>query len=181
MELDPDEISEIRSGWFDVSRSREMAIGLFYGRLFQIAPRAQALFGPDMAAQGRKLAEMLDQIIRKLERPDQLSLDAAELARRHARYGVRPEHYDQVGAALIWMLGRVLGDGFSPAQRAAWAHAYSALSAEMIAAAYPDRPASGPVAAEGRAPGPASPLRVGLGGGENPRAGGEIGAADTKP
>ena len=46
------------------------------------------------------------------------------LGRRHAGYGVRPEHYDTVGAALLWTLEQGLGDAFTDDVRAAWAEAY---------------------------------------------------------
>jgi hemoglobin-like flavoprotein len=58
------------------------------------------------------------------------------LAKRHVAYGVAPEHYEVVGAALLWTLEKGLGDGFTPEVGAAWAAAYGALSEMMIAAAY---------------------------------------------
>ena len=59
-----------------------------------------------------------------------------DLAKRHVAYGVRPEHYEIVGAALLWTLEQGLGDDFTPAVSAAWVAAYGALSDIMIAAAY---------------------------------------------
>ena len=59
-----------------------------------------------------------------------------ELAIRHVDYGVRPEHYAPVGAALIWVMERSLGDDFTDEVRAAWLAVYDALSGLMIEAAY---------------------------------------------
>jgi nitric oxide dioxygenase len=58
-----------------------------------------------------------------------------DLGRRHAHYGVEPEHYATVGAALIWTLEQGLGPDFTLATRRAWIAAYSLLAWTMIAAA----------------------------------------------
>jgi nitric oxide dioxygenase len=62
---------------------------------------------------------------------------AHDLAKRHVAYGVAREHYSLVGSALLWTLEQGLADEFTPAMRAAWEAAYSALSEVMIASAYP--------------------------------------------
>jgi hemoglobin-like flavoprotein len=61
-----------------------------------------------------------------------------QLGRRHAAYGVRPEHYATVGEALIWTLEQGLGADFTPATRRAWTDAYASLAWAMIAAAEED-------------------------------------------
>ena len=58
---------------------------------------------------------------------------AGDLAKRHVGYGVAREHYALVGSALLWTLEQGLADEFTPALRAAWEAAYSALSEVMIA------------------------------------------------
>ena len=57
------------------------------------------------------------------------------LGRVHARYGVREEHYDTVGAALMWTLDRMLGARFDDETADAWATAYHLLATLMIEAA----------------------------------------------
>jgi hemoglobin-like flavoprotein len=60
-----------------------------------------------------------------------------ELARRHEGYGVRPQHYDTVGAALIWTLEQGLGTAFTPEVKAAWVAVYTNLANTMQAASAP--------------------------------------------
>jgi hemoglobin-like flavoprotein len=50
---------------------------------------------------------------------------------RHAGYGVRAEHYQTVGAALLWTLEQGLGAKFTPAVREAWAATYELLAEVM--------------------------------------------------
>jgi len=57
------------------------------------------------------------------------------LARRHVGYGVRDEHYDKVGEALLWTLERGLKDAFTPQVRDAWAALYAAVARIMRNAA----------------------------------------------
>ena len=61
------------------------------------------------------------------------------LGRRHARYGVVPEHYATVGSALIWTLEHALGADLTPAVRHAWIAAYGLLAQTMLAAAEEER------------------------------------------
>lgn len=113
------------------------AAELFYGRLFEIAPEVKPLFKTDLKAQGVKLMKMLGTVVNKLEDLDEIVPAAAALAQRHVGYGVKPEHYAPVGAALLWTLEQGLGDAFTAEVKAAWAEAYGILSEAMIGAAYP--------------------------------------------
>jgi hemoglobin-like flavoprotein len=54
---------------------------------------------------------------------------------RHATYGTKPEHYQPVAEALLWTLGKGLGDGFTPDVEAAWTKVYGVLAATMQAGA----------------------------------------------
>ena len=53
------------------------------------------------------------------------------LGARHVRYGVRPEHFDVVGAALLWTLEQGLGELFTADVRDAWAAAWDLIAAAM--------------------------------------------------
>ena len=100
MALDQDQIAAIRASWAPVQAARDLAAGLFYGRLFQIAPESRALFSGDPTEQGRKLTETLAYVVEALDRPGALEAPVEALARRHVDYGVRPEDYAAVGRAL---------------------------------------------------------------------------------
>lgn len=65
---------------------------------------------------------------------DSVRPDVARLGARHAGYGARAEDYPVVGAALLATLAKGLGDDFTPAVEDAWTAAFTAISAEMLAA-----------------------------------------------
>ena len=113
----------------------EDAMALFYRRLFELDPAVRRMFPPDMAAQHRKLAQMLTAAVKGLDHLDRLVPVVQDLGRRHAGYGVTEAHYDTVGAALLWTLEKGLGEAFTPEMKEAWATVYGLLASVMKDAA----------------------------------------------
>ncbi len=116
-------------GW--VVPIAEPAAELFYKRLFETAPEVKPLFKGDMKEQGRKLMATIAVVVNALDRLESVLPALKALAIRHVDYGVRDEHYDKVGAALLWTLQAGLGNRFTEAHRTAWLEAYTALSGVM--------------------------------------------------
>jgi hemoglobin-like flavoprotein len=69
--------------------------------------------------------------VKGLDRPEQLIPVLQDPGRRHVAYGVADEHYETVGAALLWSLQRVLGRAFTPQVEQAWATVYGLLATTM--------------------------------------------------
>jgi hemoglobin-like flavoprotein len=134
--MTPAQVDMIRTSWTAVEPIGDVAATLFYDRLFELDPALRRLFArTDMAQQKKILIQTLTVVVRSLDRLDQLVPAIEALGRRHAGYGVRAEHYETVGAALLWTLGQGLGDGFTPELEAAWTEAYTTLASVMIGAA----------------------------------------------
>lgn len=134
--MTPDQVTLVQHSFQQVKPIADQAAALFYGRLFETAPELRPLFKGDMTEQGRKLIATLAVVVNGLRAPEAILPAAQSLARKHVGYGVQPEHYAPVGAALLWTLGQGLGDGFTAEVEAAWAAAYGLLSGVMIDAAY---------------------------------------------
>ena len=77
-------------------------------------------------------------VVENLGQMDAIAPAVTALAQRHVTYGVKPDHYTAVGAALLWTLVQGLGEEFTPGLRASWTEAYGALAGLMIGSAYPD-------------------------------------------
>jgi len=134
--MTPKQVDLIRASWTSVDPIQDVAGALFYDRLFELDPALRRLFrNADMAQQHKILIQTLTVVVKSLDRLDQLVPAIEALGRRHAGYGVRPEHYETVGAALLWTLGQNLGDAFTSDVEHAWTQAYSTLASVMIAAA----------------------------------------------
>lgn len=129
------EITLVKESFRKVLPIADQAAALFYTRLFELDPSLRALFHGDMAEQGRKLMHMLGMAVAGLDRLEQLVPAVRALGLRHAGYRVRDEHYETVGEALLWTLGRGLGSAFTPEMQAAWAKTYWTLAETMKAGA----------------------------------------------
>ena len=113
----------------------EVAADMFYQKLFQLDPSLRILFKGDMKEQQVKLMQTLTAVARGLHYMDRLIPVVEDLGRRHASYGVKDEHYQTVGAALLWTLEQGLGDLFTPEVADAWTAAYTLLAGVMQQAA----------------------------------------------
>jgi len=111
---------------------------LFYERLFEIDPSLRHMFNRPRREQARMLAQTLTVVVKGIDRPAQLRAAVEALGQRHAGYGVRDEHYETVGQALLWTLEMGLKNAFTSEVRDAWIAAYSWLAFTMqhAAAAY---------------------------------------------
>ena len=132
--MTPAQIVLIRSSAAPIVADPEGVATLFYDRLFAAAPGLRPLFPADMTAQRGKLMAMLITAVGLLDQPEKLVPALQQLGRRHVAYGVKPEHYPIVGAALLDTLAAGLGAGFTPEVRAAWTAFYGVAADTMIAA-----------------------------------------------
>lgn len=108
---------------------------VFYSKLFMAVPKVRSMFHLTTEAQSRKLVEMLNAIVGRLDKLHELSEDIRQLAIRHAGYGVKPDHYVPVGDALLWTLQQGLGKDWNEEVKDAWTTCYRLLSQAMIDAA----------------------------------------------
>jgi hemoglobin-like flavoprotein len=129
------QIQLIQGTFARVAPRANVAALVFYRRLFELDPNLRPLFSAEIEEQGRKLMQMLAAAVRLLEKPESLVPVLQDLGRRHVGYGVRDEHYDTVGEALLWMLGETLGPVFTAPAREAWASLYGVVAATMKSAA----------------------------------------------
>ena len=134
--MTPDQITLVQQSFAKVAPIADQAAGMFYDRLFRIAPQLKALFPADMTEQRRKLMATLAIVVAGLSNLESILPAASALATRHVAYGARAEHYPLVGAVLMWTLEKALGDAWTGGVAEAWTAAYTLLSGAMINQAY---------------------------------------------
>ena len=140
--MTPDQVKAVQASFAKVAPIADMAAGIFYSRLFEIAPEVKPLFRGDMTEQGRKLMRTLTIVVNGLGNLEAILPAASALAKNHVTYGVKASHYAPVGAALLWTLERGLGTDWTPEVQNAWSEAYATLSSFMINEAYGTRAAA---------------------------------------
>ena len=129
-----EQIKLVQDSFRQVAPIAETAAQLFYARLFELDPDLEALFKGNLSEQGRKLMQMLALAVSSLDRMEQLLPVVRSLGTRHVSYGVRDKDYDTVGQALLWTLGKGLGDAFTPDVEAGWSNVYGTLASAMQSA-----------------------------------------------
>ncbi len=134
--MNESQIDMIQASFKKVVPIADVAADIFYTRLFEIAPEVKPMFKGDLKDQGKKLMTTLGVVVNGLKSLDKIVPVAQQLAVKHIDYGVKAEHYEPVGAALIYTLEKGLGDEFTPELKDAWVAAYTTLSGVMIDAAY---------------------------------------------
>lgn len=129
--MTPQQVALVQSSFESVKPIADTAAGLFYDRLFAVAPEYRRLFTGNMARQGRMLMNMIATAVNGLSRPETIIPAVKDLGRRHAGYGIVEKDYQVVGGALLWTLERGLGVAFTPEVKQAWAEAYNLLASVM--------------------------------------------------
>ena len=134
--MSPEQKALVRDTWRKVAPMADAAAQLFYDRLFEIDATTRPLFNAtNLAEQRRKLIQALTMVVQGLDHLEALVPTLTDLGRRHAQYGVTDDHYDTVGAALLWTLEQGLGSEWSLEVKAAWSGAYALLADVMREAA----------------------------------------------
>ncbi len=139
--MTPAQVSLIRETWRQVVPRADQVAALFYKRLFEIDPSLRELFTEvDLAAQGRRLAKALGDLVAALDSIEDFVPALEVLGRRHVGYGVRDQHYDSVGEALLWTLETGLGPAWTGEAAEAWGAAYRLVVGAMRCDGLPQAP-----------------------------------------
>ena len=134
--MTPEQKTHVKTTWQLVVPIADKAAQLFYGKLFEIDPSTQSMFkSTDMPEQRKKLVLALGAVIAGLDNLAPLVPVLENLGKKHVAYGVRDEHYDSVGAALLWTLEQGLQDKWTSQVKDAWIAAYTAVAGVMRDAA----------------------------------------------
>jgi hemoglobin-like flavoprotein len=133
--MTPRQVELVQSSFRSVLLVSDSTAQLFYARLFALDPALQPLFKGGMKEQGKKLMYTLGAAVAYLKQFDAMVPALEALAQRHTGYGVKAEHYQTFGDALLWALGQALGEAFTDEVCDAWAAFYGELSGLMQGAA----------------------------------------------
>ncbi|RAI03618.1 hemin receptor [Acuticoccus sediminis] len=134
--MTPEKVALVQESFKKVAPIAETAADIFYGRLFEQNPELTSLFPAEMAEQKKKLMKTLGVAVSNLHQVDTIVPVVEALGVKHVAYGVRDEHYDAVGAALLYTLEKGLGDAWTAELKDAWTETYVLVSTVMKNAAH---------------------------------------------
>ena len=135
-------IELVQSSFAKVVPIADKAAEIFYAKLFELDPSLKPLFKGDMKEQGKKLMAMIGTAVNGLTNLEAIVPAVQNLGKAHVGYGVKDEHYDTVGAALLDTLSVGLGDDFTPETKDAWTEVCTLLATTMKDAANAVTPAA---------------------------------------
>ena len=98
--MTPEQVKLIRKSFDAMWPMRGDIAELCYGRLFELAPDAEALFSGDMERQRIKLMDMVAELVGSLDQRPLFQSLVTHSGRKHARFGVQPSQYVALGEAL---------------------------------------------------------------------------------
>lgn len=130
--LHPDEIALLDESLRMLSDSSDRVTGYFYASLFLEQPELRSLFPAAMDVQRDRLFRALTGAVLNLGDRERLEPMLHQLGADHRKYGVRPEHYEMVGRALVTAIRHYQQDIWVPELEAAWWRAYEVLARTML-------------------------------------------------
>lgn len=127
------EIKLVKASWAHFRHLKAETVGdVFYSKLFMDDPSLRKMFPTNMESQYEKLILTLNIVVARLDKFNELTTDIRALAERHKAYSLTTEHYKKVGDALLWTLGKGLGNDWNVATEAAWQKCYNLLAETMM-------------------------------------------------
>jgi hemoglobin-like flavoprotein len=132
--MDSQQLALVKTTWQQVIPIADTAADIFYTKLFELDGSLRAMFPSDLTEQKKKLMQTLTLVINSIDNLPAVLPAVQALGRKHVGYGVKPAHYQTVGAALLATLAVGLGATFTPEVKAAWTAVYGTLSTAMIQA-----------------------------------------------
>jgi NAD(P)H-flavin reductase/hemoglobin-like flavoprotein len=127
--------ARLKQTWHEVTQHGDDVASYFYAHLFVTHPELRSLFPLVMSAQRDRLVGALGRIVSSVDDLGSVVPFVEQLGRDHRRFSVEPEHYDAVGASILWTLSHFLGERWTPEVAADWSAAYGVVATTMVDAA----------------------------------------------
>src|SRR6476619_4073887 len=98
----------LKSTWKAVTQHGDDVALYFYAHLFVSHPELRSMFPLVMSAQRDRLVGALGRVVSSVDDLGSVVPFVQQLGRDHRRFSVIAEHYDAVGASLLWTLSYFL-------------------------------------------------------------------------
>lgn len=129
--MTPEQIKLVKKNFNQIAPLADEVATEFYQQLFQLDASLRPLFKDDLNEQKKKLMMMLGYAVGTLDRIEVFEPSLEELGRKHVAHGVRDEHYETVGNALILTFRKMLGASLTAELETAWIAAYILIAGTM--------------------------------------------------
>lgn len=125
------QIQLIQESWEKMKPVSRSLVARFYQDLFDEAPEYREMFKEDLTVQSAKMAAMLQFIVGKLSRFEDILYDIRALGESHQGYGLDQAAYDITGRCLLQSMAETIPDHWDSETEQAWLLAYNEIVAAM--------------------------------------------------
>lgn len=130
--MTPDRQQLVQESWRAIQPNGDRVVELALLHIVEIAPTARGLVANDqMPIVCRSVAQIIDELVTKLDEPKQFVPLAVRLGRSNPDHGISARLYPAIGEALVWALHLHLGDAFTPDLQTAWQECHHLVTAIM--------------------------------------------------
>ena len=133
MSLSQNTIEIVKATAAPIAVNAEAITTRMYEILFANYPETEMLFQNASSDQHKKLAGAVAAYAANIDNLAVLSKEVENMAQKHVKTMVRPEHYPMVGVSLLQAVKDVLGDAATDIVIEAWKEAYFFLADILIA------------------------------------------------
>jgi len=129
--MTPEQIHLTQSSFIGIMENSEKITEILHAELFHKAPELRSIFPIDTEYQKMRLIITLGAAVNMLHAPRRLEQTLRNLGVRYFHYGVKFNHYEIFGTALLKAFSVGLADDWNNELKGAWAAFYVKVSYEM--------------------------------------------------
>jgi methyl-accepting chemotaxis protein len=117
----------LRQSWEKLRPGSRRLTQALYERLFVQLPQVRHLFAEDMHEQSCKLAAVINFVMGKLHRLEDIFPDLRDIGKKHSAYAIPIEWYDAVGNSLVAEIKLSLTEDWDAELEEAWTALFQVL------------------------------------------------------
>jgi methyl-accepting chemotaxis protein len=121
----------LRQSWEKLRPGARRLTQALYERLFVQLPQVRHWFGEDLHEQSCKLAAVINFVIGKLHRLEDIFPDLHDIGKKHGNFPIPIEWYDAVGQCLVTEIQVSLLAEWDSELEEAWTNLYSILKEQV--------------------------------------------------
>ncbi|MFC3532905.1 globin domain-containing protein [Vogesella facilis] len=125
------QIDLVQRAWDQLSYDRDQFTHDIYDALFRLDPSLRPMFSLPQERLVQNLGRTLNTVLTSLHDLDSIRFIIIGLGAQHYRYGVQPEHFAILKAAMTEVLQQHLGKQLTPELAEAWSQAYDLIAGLM--------------------------------------------------
>ncbi|MCE1165587.1 MAG: globin domain-containing protein [Bacteroidetes bacterium] len=129
--LSKEDIKRIQGSYAKLADKHQETGDFLYKHLFECCPDVAGIFKVDMKEQSRTLMRMVKIVVEGLNNVDVIMPAIQHMGDRHHDLGITADQFKYFKESLLFAIGKVLGNDFTPEIKESWGKFYDVLEGLM--------------------------------------------------